>query len=878
MIISTTPLSVAAEPGKSAIYGVSYDWSNFEGDVLNLTGVDTNAVNKDLSEASKFAGFNLETDQVLSGQSQFFIESWHEEGIFTIVGNDGNSHSVTKEMTELSIRHGSLADIGFIADWIDNNESIDAWFNANDETLFVLDALYAEYVDENMVIRGGDLAISGGLESNRSLEFRIDINAGNESIAPRASASADFSFQFPSVNSSLRLYDISDEENNQTSVFTVEEINAIFVTSDWDPIIPNLNAATGMCDAILSTMTITDAREEVVDFTRAYYTYAQGVIGANGSVDITDVSELNMAGTTIAVQSGTTSDLYAAENLAAATIQAYADWSSVMAAVADGTAQYAIGDAPVVALQGTLLTTFSPENFGIAVRDEADNELEDALNVAITALVADGEEAAIFDAWFPGDPNTLVDTSTASTATAYPTPTEGSTLTMILESGSLKFCSDTTYPPFESIDANGNAVGFGVDVGNAIVNELTNHYSGNLIYIENSNDSLIFDEEDSEIGLITGTYETSTGYSLGLSISDIPTEDIGINLDTFNVQITDKIPSSGYISGYMYDEYDLPEDADEWDCPPLKSTEQISIDSSDEYVSVECGIFLPVPAGMIALLTTSMGSAFEGGLEQLSTTLSNQIESWLSEVGLNDQSSGEFTCNNGEIIPGNWVNDGMEDCVDGSDENDSDQTGESTFTCDDGEIIPADWVNDGEEDCADGSDEDESVTSDEKLVRMAEALEKSNIQKTGEAFIDRFNILIEDNVPSTPIIDIENLCGIMFHDGSGVIGFGVINNGRIILGPSVLDAKKDTIQLNVKYMDGDDARNAKSGTSDRNAISDLAPQSRHDLTDLYEMLELEYIENVVEEEKSGALPGMGLIATTSLLVASVLFASRREEL
>ena len=268
-----------------------------------------------------------------------------------------------------------------------------------------------------------------------------------------------------------------EEDVEDWTLMVASDVNAEFVTSDWDPIIPNLNAATGMCDAILSSMTITDAREEVVDFTRAYYTSAQGVIGASGSAAITDVSELNMAGTTIAVQSGTTSDLYAADNLAAATIQAYADWPSVMAAVADGTAHYAIGDAPVVALQGTLLTTFSPENFGIAVRDEADNELEDALNVAITALVADGEEAAIFDAWFPGDLNTLVDTSTASTATAYPTPTEGSTLTMILESGSLKFCSDTTYPPFESIDANGNAVGFSVDMGHAIADEIAEHYA-----------------------------------------------------------------------------------------------------------------------------------------------------------------------------------------------------------------------------------------------------------------------------------------------------------------------------------------------------------------------------------------------------------------
>ena len=91
------------------------------------------------------------------------------------------------------------------------------------------------------------------------------------------------------------------------------DVAAVFVTSDWDPIIPNLNAGE-MCDAILSAMTKTDEREVVVDFTRGYYTSSQGVIGATGSAVITDALDLNMAGTTVAVQSGTTSDLWANDN------------------------------------------------------------------------------------------------------------------------------------------------------------------------------------------------------------------------------------------------------------------------------------------------------------------------------------------------------------------------------------------------------------------------------------------------------------------------------------------------------------------------------------------------------------------------------------
>ena len=90
------------------------------------------------------------------------------------------------------------------------------------------------------------------------------------------------------------------------SITLAADVGPMWVESGWDPIIPNLNAGE-MCDAIISAMTKTDERDQVVDFTRAYYTSSQGVIGGDGAATISDVSDLNAAGTTIAVQSGTTS-------------------------------------------------------------------------------------------------------------------------------------------------------------------------------------------------------------------------------------------------------------------------------------------------------------------------------------------------------------------------------------------------------------------------------------------------------------------------------------------------------------------------------------------------------------------------------------------
>ena len=267
-----------------------------------------------------------------------------------------------------------------------------------------------------------------------------------------------------------------EDDTPDWSISMANDVSADFVESAWDPIIPNLNAGD-MCDAIISAMTKTDEREQAVDFTRAYYTSSQGVIGGSGAASISAVADLNAEGTTIGVQSGTTSDLYAQENLGAATIMAYDDFPSVIAALNNGDVHYAMGDAPVLSLEGTLMVTFSDENFGMAVQGDSSGELLGALNMAIGAMVDSGEYDLIYGASFDGAV-TLADDTTMDTATSYPVPTEGSDLTAVLESGSLRLCTDPFYPPFESYADDGSVVGFDADIAHAVADELAAHYMG----------------------------------------------------------------------------------------------------------------------------------------------------------------------------------------------------------------------------------------------------------------------------------------------------------------------------------------------------------------------------------------------------------------
>ena len=93
----------------------------------------------------------------------------------------------------------------------------------------------------------------------------------------------------------------------------------------------------------------------------------------------------------------------------------------------------------------------------------------------------------------------------------------------------------------------------------------------------------------------------------------------------------------------------------------------------------------------------------------------NELSSWISNMGEDDNDGSEmWMCNDGEEIPADYVNDGEEDCSDGSDEDDSfDNATTEMWMCDNGEEIPQDYVNDGDEDCSDGSDEYDNDNSDD---------------------------------------------------------------------------------------------------------------------------------------------------------------------
>ena len=653
LLTSMAPTVTAVGPSDSVIWGISYDWANYENDIEEITGIDTNAANEDLEAAADYAGFLLESDQVISGMTQFFIESWDDDETVEITDANGDTHEVTKRVTELTIRHGNLGDMGFTAAWTDENESIDIWMSASTEQLFVIDAAYTEYVDDELMVYGGDLDMSGEFALESNMEFNLQVIAANEVLAPELGMGFSVSFEIPSINSEWRA-------------------------------------------------------DEPLDYL------------------------------------------------------------------------HHLSEEPT------------------------------------------------------GDSNDSTD--------------------------------------------NGS----------------------------------VGDEYQS--GLIEGDFSTITGYSMMLSIEGIPAEDFDINLDAFNVQLSDSIPGQGIFSEEMNV---LSGAAWDWECPPVGGVENVNINpSSNETVSAQCGLAPPISMGMASMMAISMMSALDSGVQELFSAIEEQVGAWMEEIAPEEDT---FVCDNGEEIPAEWENDGEIDCDDGSDENES--GGGGTYTCDNGQVIPEDWVNDGEEDCEDGSDEDGSEDVFQKYIDMFEALNNSNLEKTMEAFGEKLEGLLEDNDPSEPLANLDDMCPIMFWDTSNsrVLGMALMatdegDDYEVLLGPEILGVKQHSYELSILYLTGQDAADAKLDALGLSELRDLAPESKHDVEELYDILGEDFLPDLdqtdtdedgvidyfdqdddgdgmfdwedpdplsppepAEDESTGhSVPGIGVIATISLMGAAMLV-PRREE-
>ena len=179
----------------------------------------------------------------------------------------------------------------------------------------------------------------------------------------------------------------------------------MFVRQDWEGLIPALRA--GKFDAIVSSMSITEKRRQLVAFTERYYSSGVRFVARKGS----GFDPEDTAGRAVGAMRATIASDWLEDNRAKfASIRLYADQGALDRALIKGRVDAAFGDALgfwkwLGSAEGADFTYAGEpyrldEGIGIAVRKE-DETLRRRLSRAIQAILADGTYEKINARYFP---------------------------------------------------------------------------------------------------------------------------------------------------------------------------------------------------------------------------------------------------------------------------------------------------------------------------------------------------------------------------------------------------------------------------------------------------------------------------------------------
>lgn len=162
----------------------------------------------------------------------------------------------------------------------------------------------------------------------------------------------------------------------------------------------------GKSDMVMAGVTVTDERQNVMDFTDSYATGIQSIIVKEDS-DIASVDDL--AGKKIGTQRGTTGYLYCSDDFGDENVVAYDDGLTAVQMLNNGQVDCVVIDnAPakefIAANPGLKLldTAYVEESYAIGI-GKGNTELKDAINTALEELKADVTLQAIVDKYITAE-------------------------------------------------------------------------------------------------------------------------------------------------------------------------------------------------------------------------------------------------------------------------------------------------------------------------------------------------------------------------------------------------------------------------------------------------------------------------------------------
>ncbi len=163
--------------------------------------------------------------------------------------------------------------------------------------------------------------------------------------------------------------------------------------------------AADQCDIAASAITITDEREEAIDFASPYFDADQSLLvkGDSGFASLDD-----LVGSNLGVQSGTTGEAYAQDNAPSGIeIVSYDNGGDLFLALEAGAIDGVLQDLPVNGYRAVgddsvaVVATYpTGEQYGFAVAEEGKEDLLKSVNDALATLRENGTYDSIHAKWF----------------------------------------------------------------------------------------------------------------------------------------------------------------------------------------------------------------------------------------------------------------------------------------------------------------------------------------------------------------------------------------------------------------------------------------------------------------------------------------------
>jgi polar amino acid transport system substrate-binding protein len=209
-------------------------------------------------------------------------------------------------------------------------------------------------------------------------------------------------------------FEYMNDQTGDPEGFDVDVINAVaekmglqceyLPNQKFDTLVPLIKQG-GKADVSIAAITITDEREESVDFSEPYLDSNQAIVAIKGSTETE--ATLNDASKQVVCQGGTTGNDWITENLPNATCVPVDDVTAALTGVQTGLYNAMVVDLPVAKYM--LTNSFSDldiieeiatgEQYGIAISKDNPN-LTKAVNKALEDMKSDGTMDSIETKWF----------------------------------------------------------------------------------------------------------------------------------------------------------------------------------------------------------------------------------------------------------------------------------------------------------------------------------------------------------------------------------------------------------------------------------------------------------------------------------------------